>query len=519
MQGAFCSRLDKKNGKRERTKEKMKLKRTLTLMILAGLLTTSLAACVVKPDDPQNTGGSEPYYEAPTLPSGADTNPIAPTTDPATVVYAPVNQTVYTISNASLKPVANPNDASAALPLGAITEMTRVGLHAVWSKVNYQGTEYYIATALLTTDDLAQKTFNPVTKTLYVCTGSVNVRSYPSAENFSEKLGSRNLDDEIKVIAENGTWSKIEWVENGNTKTGFIKSEFLSTTKSNVNESDFLRYFSELSAPKTMYVSTSAANLRKYPYADGRGTLVVPDGLKLGTAVTVVAEGTVDGVDWYAVEWEVNSLKVTCYMAKKALSETSGAATLEDILEQYPALKKFDADKTLYVFEDNAFGRSAPTRIVINDKNNIVKLLYKGNTVTAVASGKIAGQDPNGNAEDISWCLVKDTELGYYFVSLSVLTSDPELKPSVPVLTLDELVASYGFEKLTSPSTMKAKEDVKPWSAPNEGAQMDVTIAKDTQVTVLAKGSTKEGFATNEWYIIEYNGAHYFVIRGHFELA
>ena len=500
----------------------MKLKRTLTLMILAGVLTASLAACVVKPDDPTNTGdNTEPYYEAPTSPSTGDvTTPIAPTTDPASVVYAPVNQTVYTISNASLKPVANPNDANAALPLGAITEMTRVGVHTVWSKVDYQGTEYYVATALLTTDDLAQKTFTPVNKTMYVCTGSVNVRSYPSAENFSEKLGSRSLDNEVKVIAENGTWSKIEWTENGNPKQGFIKSEFLSTTKSNVTEGDFLQHFSKLSAPKTMYVSTSTANLRKYPYADGRGTLIVPEGLKQGTAVTVVAEGTVENVEWCAVEWEINSVKTTCYMAKKALSETSSmAATLDEMLDQYKSLTKFDAEKTLYVFENTAYGRSAPTRLEVDGKTNAVKILVKGDTVTAVASGKIAGQDPNGTAEEISWCLVKDAELGYYFVSLSVLTSDPELKPSVPALTLDELVTSYGFTKLSNPVNMKTKGEVKPWSAPSGDAQMDVTVAAGTPVVVLAQGETKQGFSTNEWYIIEYNGAHYFVIRNLLELA
>lgn len=500
----------------------MKLKRTLTLMILAGVLTASLAACVVKPDDPQNSGNNtEPYYEVPTTPSTGDTTPITPTTDPTTMVYTPVNQTVYTISNASLKPVANPNDASAALPLGAITEMTRVGIHTVWSKVNYQGAEYYVATALLTTDDLAQKTFTPVNKTMYVCTGSVNVRSYPSAENFSEKLGSRNLDEEVKVVAEGDKWSKIEWTENGNLKTGFIKSEFLSATKSNVSESDFLSHFTALDGgPKTMYVATSAANLRKYPYADGRGTLIVPDGLKQGTAVTVVAEGTVENVEWYGVEWEVNSVKQTCYMAKKALSETSSmAATLDEMLAQYPDLTKFDGEKTLYVFENTAYGRSAPTRLIVDGKNNSVKILVKGDTVTAVASGKIAGQASDGTAEELSWCLVKDAELGYYFVALSVLTSDPELKPSVPALTLDELVASYGFTKLSNPVNMKTKSEIKPWSAPSGEAQMDIAIAAGTPVVVLAQGETKQGFSTNEWYIIEYNGAHYFVIRNLLELA
>ena len=189
----------------------MKLKRTLTVMILAGLLTAGLSSCVVKPDEGEATGGSEPYYEQPTTPNGNSTLPIQPTTDPSSVVYTVVNETVYTVSSASLKPVSAPNDATQMITLGQITEMTRVGLGTVWSKVNYAGIEYYVATALLTTDDIAEKTFTATTKALYVNTGSVNVRSYPSAENFSAKIGNRKLDDQVNVIAENGTLLK----ENG----------------------------------------------------------------------------------------------------------------------------------------------------------------------------------------------------------------------------------------------------------------------------------------------------------------
>ena len=165
--------------------------------------------------------------------------------DPSSITYAPADETVYiSAKNASLKSVEN---TSNAITLGVTTELHRIGKSTTWSKVEYQGAQYYIATSLLTADDLGEKTFTSCDKTLYVNTGSVNVRLYASADNtFSTILGSRNSGDEVKVIAENGTWSKIEWVEKGNEKKGFIKSEFLSTTQPSASDTEFLQHFNRV---------------------------------------------------------------------------------------------------------------------------------------------------------------------------------------------------------------------------------------------------------------------------------
>ena len=79
----------------------MNLKRSISLMILAGVLAASLASCAVSSDDPESTKGSSenPQY---TYTNDGGNTPVTPTVDPEDVVYTPVNETVYVISeNAS----------------------------------------------------------------------------------------------------------------------------------------------------------------------------------------------------------------------------------------------------------------------------------------------------------------------------------------------------------------------------------------------------------------------------------
>ncbi|MBE6632819.1 MAG: hypothetical protein E7620_00595 [Ruminococcaceae bacterium] len=494
-----------------------KLKRTISLMILAGVLTASLASCVVKGNNPPDPTGNETVYSPVT--GGPGVTPIIPTTDPSQVTYAPVDETVYiTAKNAVLKLVAN---TAESIQLGQITELHRIGKSSSWSKVEYNGQQYYIASSLLTTDDLMEKTFTACSKTMYVNTGSVNVRQYPSAENsYSTILGSRVQGDEVKVIGENGTWSKIKWTNEGTEYTGFIKSSFLSVDRVNGTD-DFLKYFTALDSPVTMYVSTATANVRTKPYADTRGPIAtsVPDGLPKGTAVTVVARGTVEEVAWSMVEWAEGSIKKQYYVATSCLDVTAGEkATLEQVLKVYPELEKFESAQNLYICDNQAFGRGTPTRLADKDGNptNVIKMLYKKDAVTAVAAGKIAGQAPDGKEEAITWCLIQDADIGFYFVAYSCLTRNADGTPAAPVLSLDQILNMYGFEKTSTAISMKVKaEKASIYTEPDgsAAAQLD----KGTIVSVVAKGETGS-FVKNSWYLIEYNGSYYFVIQGDLEI-
>ena len=503
----------------------MNIKKNISLMILAGVLAASLASCAVSSDDPedQTQGSSEnPQY---TYTTGGNGDITLPTTDPEDVIYETRSETVYVISsNATFRQVS---DTSKTVNFGLITEMTRTGYSSSWSKVQYEGTEYYVATSALTADDLLGKSFTSCNKTMYATTDNLNVRKYASAENsFSTSLTTLMTDDEVTVTAEGETWCKVEVKDGSSTITGYVNSKYLSDSK----VGDFIEHFNELPKPVYMYVATDHANMREMPYADDRGTIVIlegdqyKNGLPKGTAVKVVAKGKVENVWWCAVEWKASagSPARQYYIAESTLTTNPGpSASLEDILAAYPELEEYDEAKTLYInntVEGEAFGRSTPTR---ENLDNVVKLLRSKDAVTAYAVGTIVGETSEGKAESRTWCLVQDEEVGFYFVSYDILTTNSDGTPEVIPVSLDELIKNYGFEEVTSNPPMEAIEDVHPWSAPDSsGTELsNVTISAGTTVTVRAKGTTVDGSVENKWYIIEYNGNFYFVIQDAFEIA
>ncbi len=509
-------------------REFMNIKKNISLMILAGVLAASLASCAVSSDkEGDQTQGS---VEPPQYTTGGGGDITLPTTDPEDVTYETRNETVYVISkNATFRQVS---DTTQTAKFGLITEMTRTGYSSSWSKVQYEGTEYYVATSALTADDLLGKSFTSCNKTMYATTDNLNVRKYASAENsFSTSLTTLDKDDAVTVIAEGETaegetWCKVEVKDGSSTITGYVNSKYLSDSK----VGDFLKYFEDLDEPITMYVATDHANMREMPYADDRGTIVIlegdqyKNGLPKGTAVKVVAKGTVENVRWCAVEWKASagSPARQYYIAESTLTTDPGpSASLEDILAAYPELEEYDEAKTLYInntVEGEAFGRSTPTR---ENLDNVVKLLRSKDAVTAYAVGTIVGETSEGKAESRTWCLVQDEEVGFYFVSYDILTTNSDGTPEVIPVSLDELIKNYGFEEVTSNPPMEAIEDVHPWSAPDSsGTELsNVTISAGTTVTVRAKGTTVDGSVENKWYIIEYNGNFYFVIQDAFEIA
>lgn len=493
----------------------MNIKKNISLMILAGVLAASLASCAVSSDDPEVTKGSSenPYY---TYTDDGNGNTPLPTTDPEDVTYETRNETVYVISkNASFRQVS---DTSKTATFGLITEMTRTGYSSSWSKVQYEGTEYYVATSALTTDDLTGKTFTSCNKTRYVNVNQVNVRKLASAEDaVSEILGTIALDTEVKVTAESEKWSKVEVSIDGKTVTGFIRSEYLGDTKTNVEESEYLKYFTSLDEPVTMYVSgVSTANLRQKPYADDiRGPLVdgVGDGLPEGTAVKVIAKGTVEEHDWCMVEWSVNGVPTKCYISESCLSLTPGGeqASLDDMIKAYPGLVKYENALDLYT-TGSVYGRKKPSFVKDSDgkDSNIVKSLVKADQVKAVAYGMLETIDEDGSKFDMTWVLVEDEELGFYFVSYRYLTPNSDGTPAQIPASLDELLELYGFTETTL--TIKTSVDINAMSTP-DGSNVAKQIEEGTTLKVVAQGQTGDEFLKVKWFIVEYDDGLYFIVN------
>lgn len=220
------------------------MSRKLLAILAALLVAVSLCACnneeekntegdTIDMPSETGTGEKESTNETETDEHGNEvgTGAAAEIGDPGEYNYTECSETVY---------VNNPNSAvtlrsatyEAKDSVAHGTELKRIGLSMdkanYWSKVVYEGNEYYVASRYLTTVKDADEGFVEVTKTVVINdkTGSMNVRNVPSME--STVIGHVSAGVKIKVIAENTVtgWYKIEFVNNENVASiGYIASD------------------------------------------------------------------------------------------------------------------------------------------------------------------------------------------------------------------------------------------------------------------------------------------------------
>ncbi|HBF14492.1 MAG TPA: hypothetical protein DDW30_02180 [Clostridiales bacterium] len=483
----------------------MKFKRTVTLAILAAVLSANMVACVAEKDP--NKDPNQTYTDA-------NGNVVTqqekdPQNDPAKDKYEEVKKTVYiSEKNSSLQRV---DGKGKNVSVEIATELSVTGQSTKWYKVTYEGEEYYISRGRTTDDDLGEKTFEPCNKTMYV-TGSVNVRPYPSInKKFSEAIGDRAKGDEVKVIKQSTEvgWSKVEYTNNGKTVQGFIKTRYLTTNPS--GQQNYAENFTDFDEPKTVYViADTKLSLRETPYlpdedGDGGGTLVGGEGVARGTKLEAIAEGTVDGVVWYKVIYQPSSSKpkVECYGVKKYLSETMPSDTVdpEELIQRYN-FKKFDNELTAYPVGTSVNIRTVPTSD--NSKSELVGYVTTGQKMTAIAYGKSL-------TSDYLWCLVKLSDGKYGFASYDYLTTNSKGEKSPLPLSLDAMISSYGMTKINETKT--SNDIVELRSTPDGTASAISTKPKGTSMKIVARGKV----GINDWYIVEVDGAYYFAIQNVFD--
>ncbi len=491
------------------------MKRRISLMLLAGILATSLASCVVDGGDEPLPNTKEPTYEISSSTGDITPTPTPSVTDPAQVSYTAVDDFVYvSVANITAKLVS---DVTQTKVMPQLTELHRVGKAANWCKVEFEGQEYYVATKSLTEDDIGEKTFVECDKTLYNM-GDVNVRKYASSNNdFSSKLTTiKNVGGHavaIKVVAQSELkgWSKVEVTYDGKEYTGFMSTKYL-TTNSTGKADDFDQHFEVLSDKMNMYVSVDQVAVRERPYAGGDDAGAEKGLLKRNDKVTVVGKGTVEGMDWCAIEYQNEAYEnVNYFVAADCLSVVGG--DLDQLLDFYKELERFSEPKTFYVSADKAYTRSTPA--VRND--NSAGVLEKTNEVKAVAMGVF---EQEGGSSSMTWCLIEDGKGGYCFISYGVLTSNADGTPAPAVTDVNELMAKYGFTAVSGEISKKFKVD-------NSGLYGEPTttveckkLEKGTIVKVVAEGETTTKYGTkNPWYIVEYNGYYYFVLQNVLENA
>ncbi len=225
--------------------------------------------------------------------------------------------------------------------------VTCVGTNGKWYHIEYKdGFGYVSASCLSKTKpsenpefDLSGFKFYEEPISLFVVTPSLNVRHYPSADNdISAIEGTLKNGDKITCYGDNGEWVQIDY--NGNKF--YVSGKYLGRIADGdpifgEKEPD-LTGFKFYEEPKTMYVTADTLNVRKYPSADDKTSIIKGKFVK---DQAIVCYG--DNGEWVQINW--NGYKY--YVKLNYLSDTLGGST-----EEKPDLSDFtlyETPITMYV--------------------------------------------------------------------------------------------------------------------------------------------------------------------------
>ena len=472
------------------------MKKRILALLLAGLLTASLASCFNNSSNVGNketTGGTEPEQTTPSVEE--TTAPDEP------IVFKEVDETVYTVVDKA-KLLISPDSTTGIVQVNKLTEMRRIKVNAVWSVVEYMDQEYYVASVSLTNADLLGKNFTACSpeKTMYVKSETLNIRMYASSEQYSTVIDHLERNDTVTVVAEGTEWSKIKYVNEDETVSYyFVFSEYLTDTQYvDPDTVDYSSYFTPCDPFKTMYVTADSVNLRKNAHAESTwlGTL------EKGTTVTVIAIGAIEDSTWAKIrvtepgeEGDPDNI-YDAYVNAKYLSENGGTTvTLEDILAEYPDYEKLETPLIMYA-NSVCWVRTSP--IVISDKlengepnpdfNGIGNLNQK-DQITIVATGA-------------EWVIIQ-LEEQFCFVHVSVLTTDPNGNPVA--LSLEQLLKLHPEFSAITGIQVTANGKVNCYTEPKVGEDVAKELVEGTEVTKVAVSDL------GNWCIIKTaDGAYYF---------
>ena len=485
------------------------MKKRIVALLLAGLMTTAaLASCRVQNNNP---GGTELDDTTPTQTTPAETTPAAP-------VWQEVDKSIFTINEVKLRQDAT-NAGAALASIPKETELHCTKQSTAWYYVEYDGKQGYVAKTnsvteinILGTDMVA---IEGGSKIMYVTAPTLNVRLYPcDNDSFSSKMGSYKLNDEVVVLATNGTWARVQYSED---KTYYVSYAYLSETevKDPNDTSIYEGLFTDVEGTPTMYVdNVSQVKFRKAPNTNSDELLA----LSKGDAVTVLQTGEVDGKQWAYAVVEIAPSKpgdgpsyVKGYISLDCLSYTNGDTTLDDILKIYPEFTKIEATTMYVLLESSITIRSTPIFPGDGEDNSLSNPYSTTDSVkslTVLATGEVDGTTwfiveytkKDGENEKVIRGFVGGKALNY-------LTSDSSGKETV---TLEDLMLKYPgqFEKLETTVTVTTKSIANCYGTPATTNEPLKQLAEGAEVTLVAKevGS----FVT--WAVIrDSEGALYFV--------
>ena len=189
--------------------------------------------------------------------------------------YTDVNETVWATYSVSIRSAAS-TDADKLDVLVGSYSITRTGVgDNGWSKVDYNGQTGYIKSEYLTTtkpaaaSDSTQQTTEKKqeTKETVYATAGVNIRAKASAD--ADKIGTLAAGGSITRTGKTSNgWSRVDY----NGQTGYIKSDYLTTTKPTVTSNTTASSTSS-SSSLGQQIADFAVQYVGYPYVYGGNSL------------------------------------------------------------------------------------------------------------------------------------------------------------------------------------------------------------------------------------------------------
>lgn len=192
--------------------------------------------------------------------------------------YTDVNETVWATYSVSIRSAAS-TDADKLDVLVGSYSITRTGVgDNGWSKVDYKGQTGYIKSEYLTTtkpaaaSDSTQQTSETKqetkeTKETVYATAGVNIRAKASAD--ADKIGTLAAGGSITRTGKTSSgWSRVDY----NGQTGYIKSDYLTTTKPTVTSNTTASSTSS-SSSLGQQIADFAVQYVGYPYVYGGNSL------------------------------------------------------------------------------------------------------------------------------------------------------------------------------------------------------------------------------------------------------
>lgn len=218
------------------------MKKFLALALAVIMMAFALTAC----GEPASSGDSTtPNDPDVTTPSVGDTTPEPDYfDDPSGIRFESCSEKVYvdgTLGGLWLRSVPDFDNDDAIKSFAEYgAEMTRIGKHEAWSKVIFEGVEYFASSKYLSTEKPAEFNFEERNETVVVNQGA-NYRSFPSlddkykVESFME--GTELLRTGILFDKENNPegdlgWSRIKFEDH----TYFMRNSVLSIKESNPDD-------------------------------------------------------------------------------------------------------------------------------------------------------------------------------------------------------------------------------------------------------------------------------------------